>query len=115
MEEVPTGFLMAFLLPFHVAGGAALGVALRRLVQDGLTLSNLASNLFLLATPNQTHLTIQRRSSFSTVPSIRTKNWISSPILLKVGSQRIPTRPAPSFFHATTAGSPYPNYSSSAV
>ena len=48
MEEAPLSFLMAFLLPFHIGGGAALGIALRRIIQDGLKLSSLAGNGFFL-------------------------------------------------------------------
>jgi hypothetical protein len=48
MDDVPIGFLMAFLLPFHVAGGAALGAALRRSVQGGFAFSNLRTNGLLL-------------------------------------------------------------------
>lgn len=48
MDNLPLGFLMAFLLPFHLGGGLALGIALRRLVQGGFKLSNLTGNGFLL-------------------------------------------------------------------
>jgi hypothetical protein len=48
MEEASGGFLLAFLLPFHVAGGAALGVALHRIIQGRSRLPNLAGSGFLL-------------------------------------------------------------------
>ena len=48
MEEQPLGFLLTFLLPFHMGGGVALGIALHRLMQDGFTFSNLTDNGFLL-------------------------------------------------------------------
>jgi hypothetical protein len=48
MEEFPSGFLLVFLLPFHLGGGAALGSALRRMVQDGFKLSGLIQNGFLI-------------------------------------------------------------------
>lgn len=48
MDESSLGFLIAFLLPFHVGGGAALGIALRRIFSGGFKLSNLAGNGFLL-------------------------------------------------------------------
>jgi hypothetical protein len=48
MDDLPLGFLMAFLLPFHLGGGVALGVALRRIVQGGFKFSSLAGNGFLL-------------------------------------------------------------------
>jgi len=47
MEE-STGFLTAFLLPFHVMGGVALGIAARRVIQNGFKLTNLVGNGFLL-------------------------------------------------------------------
>lgn len=47
MEEAPTGFLLVFILPFHIIGGAALGAALHRTVRDGFTLSSLGANFFL--------------------------------------------------------------------
>lgn len=47
MEE-STGFLTAFLLPFHVLGGAALGIAAHRVIQNGFKLTNLVGNGFLL-------------------------------------------------------------------
>lgn len=47
MEEL-TGFLTAFLLPFHVMGGAAVGIAVRRMIQNGFKLTNLTGNGFLL-------------------------------------------------------------------
>jgi hypothetical protein len=43
-----TGFLTAFLLPFHVIGGVAVGIAARRVIQSGFKLTSLASNAFLL-------------------------------------------------------------------
>lgn len=46
MEE-STGFLTAFLLPFHVLGGAALGIALGRVIRNGFKLKNLVGNGFL--------------------------------------------------------------------
>ena len=46
MEEMSTSFVLAYLLPFHIGGGAALGVALRRTFQDGLSLSGCTSNAF---------------------------------------------------------------------
>jgi Gpi18-like mannosyltransferase len=45
MEQFPGGFLLVFLLPFHLGGGAALGFALRRMVQDGFKLSSLSLQL----------------------------------------------------------------------
>jgi len=48
MDEIPTGFLMAFLLPFHLGGGVALGIALRQLFRQPFKLSNLGDNGFLL-------------------------------------------------------------------
>jgi hypothetical protein len=48
MEEMTTSFLVVFLLPFHVGGGAALGVALRRTVQKGFSLANLVANVFFV-------------------------------------------------------------------
>jgi hypothetical protein len=48
MTEVPAGFLLAFLLPFHVTGGAAVGVALRGVLQDDFALSNVFRQGFLL-------------------------------------------------------------------
>jgi hypothetical protein len=48
MIELPTGFLLAFLLPFHVGGGVAIGVALRRIFQDGFALSKVFRQGFLL-------------------------------------------------------------------
>jgi hypothetical protein len=47
MEESFPSFLVAFLLPFHVAGGAAIGAALRRAFQGGFSLSKLLSSAFL--------------------------------------------------------------------
>lgn len=48
MEETPLGFFMVFLLPFHVGGGVALGIALRRMIQGHFKLSSLAGSGFLL-------------------------------------------------------------------
>lgn len=48
MGELPTGFVLIFLLPFHIAGGAAIGVALRRVTQDGFGCSGFLQNTFLL-------------------------------------------------------------------
>ncbi|MGD2207625.1 MAG: hypothetical protein PVH17_12700 [Anaerolineae bacterium] len=48
MEETPVGFLIAFLLPFHVGGGAAVGVALRRIVDGGSGFQRLLRGGFLL-------------------------------------------------------------------
>jgi hypothetical protein len=42
------GFLLAFLLPFHVGGGAAVGVALAKAIKEGPGLSALFSDGFLL-------------------------------------------------------------------
>jgi ABC-type iron transport system FetAB permease component len=39
---------MTFLLPFHLAGGAALGVALRNIIQERFNLSSIPRNGFLL-------------------------------------------------------------------
>ena len=47
MEE-STGFLTAFLFPFHVLGGAALGIAVGRVVRNGFKLRNLVGNGFLI-------------------------------------------------------------------
>jgi len=44
MDEAPIGLFMAFFLPFHVIGGAALGTVARRLFQGGFKLSNLAGS-----------------------------------------------------------------------
>ena len=49
MDDLPLGFLAAFLLPFHLGGGVALGVALRSMLQGGFKFSNLSGNGFLLA------------------------------------------------------------------
>lgn len=46
--EDPLGFLMAFLLPFHALGGAAVGIAVRRAISNGFQLTSLADNGFLL-------------------------------------------------------------------
>ena len=48
MEEPFPSFLVAFLLPFHIAGGAAIGAALRRAFQGGFSVGKLLSNAFLL-------------------------------------------------------------------
>lgn len=48
MEEASTSFLMVFLLPFHIGGGAALGIALRKIFGGGFKLSNLPGTGFLL-------------------------------------------------------------------
>jgi hypothetical protein len=48
MDGAPPGFLVAFLLPFHIGGGAALGIALRKVFQNGFSLSNLVTNGFLI-------------------------------------------------------------------
>jgi hypothetical protein len=48
VEAAPTGFLLAFLLPFHLGGGAALGIALRSIFKDGFKPSSIAHNGFLL-------------------------------------------------------------------
>lgn len=48
MEEQLPSFLVAFLLPFHVAGGAAIGAGLRRAFQGGFGLDKLLSSAFLL-------------------------------------------------------------------
>lgn len=48
MDDIPFGFLIAFLLPFHLGGGVALGIALHRMMQGGFKFSNLAGNGFLL-------------------------------------------------------------------
>lgn len=48
MQETPAGLLLAFLLPFHVGGGAALGIALRRFAQEGFKPMGLLRNAFLL-------------------------------------------------------------------
>ena len=47
MEE-PVGFLLAFLFPFHLLGGAAVGIVLRKLIDNGFKLTSLADNGFLL-------------------------------------------------------------------
>jgi len=47
-SEAGSGFLLAFLLPFHVGGGAAIGVALHRLFRGGIRLDGLGNNAFLL-------------------------------------------------------------------
>jgi hypothetical protein len=47
MEE-PVGFLVAFLFPFHILGGAAIGIAVRRVIENGFKLKNLTGNGFLL-------------------------------------------------------------------
>lgn len=49
MEEgLSPGFLLIFLLPFHVTGGAAVGYTLRRLAQNGLSLESLSRSGFFL-------------------------------------------------------------------
>ncbi len=48
MENTPTSFLLLFLLPFHLGGGAALGIALRGIVKDGISVSSIVRNGFLL-------------------------------------------------------------------
>ena len=48
MDDLPLGFLIAFLLPFHLGGGVALGIALHRMMQGGFRFSNLAGNGFLV-------------------------------------------------------------------
>jgi hypothetical protein len=48
MDDSPLGFLMAFLLPFHLGGGVALGIVLHRMMQGGFKFSNIAGNGFLL-------------------------------------------------------------------
>jgi hypothetical protein len=48
MENAPTTFLLLFLLPFHLGGGAALGVALRNIVKERVKLSSITRNGFLL-------------------------------------------------------------------
>ena len=41
-------FFVAFLLPFHVAGGAAIGAALHRIIQTGFAPRHIRDNFFLL-------------------------------------------------------------------
>ncbi len=48
MEGSPLGFMMAFLLPFHLIGGAALGAAIRGLFEGGFEFGKIAQNGFLL-------------------------------------------------------------------
>jgi hypothetical protein len=48
VEEMPSSFLLTFLLPFHVTGGAVVGVAMKRVFSDGFKLSNIGANGFLL-------------------------------------------------------------------
>jgi len=48
VEEMSTSFALAFLLPFHIGGGAAVGVALRRMVHGGFSFSGCTSNAFLV-------------------------------------------------------------------
>jgi len=45
---MPDSFLIAFLMPFHVAGGAAIGAALHRIIQAGLSPRHIRDNFFLL-------------------------------------------------------------------
>jgi hypothetical protein len=47
-ESAIAGFLLVFLLPFHLGGGAALGVALRGIYKEGFKLSSIAENGFFL-------------------------------------------------------------------
>lgn len=47
MEE-PIGFLLAFLFPFHVLGGAAVGFVVRRVIESGFKLTSLTGNGFML-------------------------------------------------------------------
>jgi len=47
MEGAPTGFVLAFLLPFHIGGGAAIGVALHHTFKDGFSCSGLFASGFL--------------------------------------------------------------------
>lgn len=48
MEDLPLGFVLSLVAPFHVAGGAALGIALRNLFQDGFKLSGIFQQGFFL-------------------------------------------------------------------
>jgi hypothetical protein len=48
MDDLPLGFLLAFLLPFHLGGGVALGVAFHRMIKDGFGFSSLTGNGFML-------------------------------------------------------------------
>ncbi len=47
-SEAGSGFLFAFLLPFHIGGGAAIGIALHRLFRGGIRSGSLGNNVFLL-------------------------------------------------------------------
>jgi hypothetical protein len=47
MEDAPLSFVLAFLLPFHVGGGAALGVALHNTFKGGFSCSGVFQNGFL--------------------------------------------------------------------
>ena len=44
---MPDSFLVAFMMPFHVAGGAAIGAALHKIIGDGVTLRTIRDNAFL--------------------------------------------------------------------
>jgi hypothetical protein len=46
--EGDAGFLLVFLLPFHVGGGVAVGLALAKVIEEGRGLSALFANGFLL-------------------------------------------------------------------
>ena len=45
---MPDSFLIAFLMPFHVGGGVAIGVALHRIIQAGFALRQFRDDFFLL-------------------------------------------------------------------
>jgi hypothetical protein len=45
---MPAGFLMVFLLPFHLGGGAALGFALRSMFKEGFKPASITRNGFFL-------------------------------------------------------------------
>lgn len=48
MEDLPLGLVLSLLVPFHVAGGAALGIALRNLFQGGFKPSKIFQHGFFL-------------------------------------------------------------------
>ena len=47
-KEMPDSFLIAFMMPFHVAGGAAIGAVVHKINSDESTLRAIRNNAFLL-------------------------------------------------------------------